>query len=238
LAVADPRFDLGLYALPEAARLSRVPRQTLANWVKGYRYPAGGRLVRAKPVVVSTVSDPSALSFVNLMEALVLAGFRKVGVPMQRVRRAVEYAARSADTVHLLASARLLTDGRDLFWEFQEREKDSEPQLVNLSRGGQKAFPEAVMRYLREMEWGRDTFASRWWPGAEPREGVVVVDPRRAFGAPVIAGTGIRTEDLFSRFAGGEPLEDLTDDYGLTLAQVQAAIRLEVRLLEPDRVAA
>ena len=64
------------------------------------------------------------------------------------------------------------------------------------------------------------------------------MDPRRAFGAPVIAGTGIRTEDVFSRFSAGEPLEDLAEDYGLTFAKIEAAVRLEVRLLEPERLAA
>jgi uncharacterized protein (DUF433 family) len=64
------------------------------------------------------------------------------------------------------------------------------------------------------------------------------VDPRRAFGAPVITRTGIRTEDVFSRFSAGETLADLADDYGLTLAQIEAAVRLEVQLLEPERIAA
>ena len=237
--MTDPCFDLGLYALPEAARLARVPRKTLANWVEGYRYPAGERVVKAKPVIVPTPGGRgAALSFVNLMEALTLAGFRQMGVPMQRVRKALDYAARHSDIAHLLANQRLLTDGRELFWEFQERSRDGEAHLVNMSRGGQKVFPDAVMRYLREMEWGRDRFATRWWPGAVPGEGIVVVDPRRAFGAPVLRGTGIRTEDVFSRFSAGEPLGDLADDYGLSVAQIEAAIRLEVRLLEPERIAA
>src|SRR3990172_5827369 len=228
--MTDPRFDLGLYAVPEAARLVWVPRTTLGNWMRGYRYPAGGRMVRAKPVIAPTGPD-SSLSFVNLMEALTLAGFRQMRIPMQRVRKALDYAARFVDAEHLLASKRLLTDGKELFWEFQERSRDSDVSLVNLSRGGQKAFPEAVMRYLREMEWGKDSFAARWWPGLEPGEGVILVDPKRAFGAPVIAGTGIRTEDVFSRFSAGEPLGDLAEDYGLTIAKIEAAIRLEVRLL-------
>jgi uncharacterized protein (DUF433 family) len=172
------------------------------------------------------------------MEALTLAGFRQIRVPMQRVRKALDYAARSVDAEHLLASKRLLTDGKELFWEFQERSRTGEVSLVNLSRGGQKVFPEAVMRYLREMEWGSDSFAKRWWPGSEPGKGSILVDPKRAFGAPVIAGTGIRTEDVFSRFSAGEPLEDLAEDYGLTFAKIEAAVRLEVRLLEPERLAA
>src|SRR5207247_4602624 len=89
----DPRFDVGLYSLPEAARLTRVPRQTLRNWVSGYGYPRAGARVKAPPVIHSTARDtPGALSFVNLIEALALSGFREMAVPLQRVRRALEVA--------------------------------------------------------------------------------------------------------------------------------------------------
>lgn len=47
------------------------------------------------------------------------------------------------------------------------------------ARGGQKAFRAVVLRYLRELESGPDSYATRWWPGAEaPGEGAIVVDPR------------------------------------------------------------
>jgi uncharacterized protein (DUF433 family) len=230
---ATPEF--GLYALPEAARLARVPRRTLENWVKGYRYRVGDRIVSAK-AVIHPARDGS-LSFVDLMEALTLAGYRRQGVSMQRVRKALAYAARALDEPHVLASERLLTDGKELFWEFQQRDRDAQPDLVLLT-SGQKVFPEAVMRYLREMEWGSDRLAARWWPGALPGEGYVVVDPRRAFGAPVLARTGIRTEDVFSRFSAGEPLSEVAEDYGLSIEQAEAALRAEVRFLEPDDLAA
>jgi uncharacterized protein (DUF433 family) len=175
----------------------------------------------------------AALSFVNLIEAAALARFRQTGVSMQRVRKALEYVRKEMDEEHPLASQRILSDGVDLFWEYQERVREG-LHLVNISKGGQKAFPEAVQRYLREIEWGKDRYATRWWPGA-PRsgEGSVVVDPRRAFGAPVIVGTGVRTEDLFDRFSAGDRIDELAEDYGLTFAQVEAAIRAEARFLEP-----
>jgi uncharacterized protein (DUF433 family) len=229
-AVDDVRFDLGLYTVPEAARLAGVPSRTLTNWVRGYRYPVDGGLAKARPVIRPPIRD--ALSFVNLMEALALAGYREAGVPMQRVRKALSFAARLMDEVHILASERLLTDGKELFWEYQERSRDGGADLVNLSRQGQKVFPEAVARYLQQVEWAPDRFALRWWPGSESGEGPVVIDPRRAFGAPVIAGTGIRTEDLFSRFRAGEPIEELANDYGVTLGDVEAAIRIEAGFLE------
>ena len=112
------RFDLGLYTLPEAARLASVPPRTLTNWVRGYLYPVGGRMTKARPVI--RLPDRDTLSFVNLMEALALAGCREAGVPMQRVRKALDFAARTMNDPHVLASERLLTDGKELFWEYQE----------------------------------------------------------------------------------------------------------------------
>lgn len=236
--MTDPRFDLALYSVPEAARLARVPRRTLSNWVGGYLYPAGGRTVRAKRVVETPADGGAALSFINLLEAVALAGFRSAGVSMQRVRKALDYARKVMNAEHPLASQRILTDGRDLFWEYQER-RDPHIHLVNLVRGGQKVFPEAVERYLLQVEWGKDQYGMRWWPGAPAaKEGMVVVDPKRAFGAPVIARTGIRTEDVFDRFSAGEPMEELAEDYGLTPTQIEAAIRAEARFLEPIRAAA
>lgn len=228
----DPRYDVALYALPEAARLLRVPSQTLRNWVTGYRYPSGSGPVMADPVIL-TPRGELGLSFLNLVEALTLAGFREIGVPMQRVRKALAYAGAQAGIDHLLASERILSDGVDLFWQFQEH-AEAGAQLVNVSKGGQKAFPEAVLRYLQGVEWGKDRFAVRWWPGAvEAKKGAVVVDPRRSFGAPVLAGTGIRVEDVFGRFSAGESMAELAKDYGLHPDQVESAIRLEASLLEP-----
>lgn len=211
-----------------------MPSRTLGNWVHGYRYPSGGRRIRAKPVLQPTPTDQAgSLSFANLTEVLALAGFRQLGVSIQKVRKALEYVKGEMKSEHPFATQRILSDGVELFWEYQERHR-GEAVLVNIVRGGQRAFPEAVMRYLREIEWGRDTFASRWWPGAtEAGSGNVVVDPRRAFGSPVVAGTGIRTEDVFLRFSAGEPLSELAEDYGLTHVQAEAAIRAEAQFLEP-----
>ncbi|HXF38068.1 MAG TPA: DUF433 domain-containing protein [Actinomycetota bacterium] len=231
--MTDPRFDLALYPVPEAARLARVPARTVANWIRGYRYVAQGKQVEASPVVRPTVPGEGALSFVNLVEVGTLAGFRRAGVSMQKIRRGLEYVAREMNVSHPLASQRILTDGVELFWEYQEKEGE-DLQVVNVTRGGQKVFPEVVMRYLRSVEWGPDSFATRWWPGAPaPGQGAIVVDPRRAFGAPVLAGTGIRVEDVFLRFSAGESLRELAEDYGLSLEQVEAAIRAEARFLEP-----
>src|SRR3972149_1222731 len=94
--------SLGRGPPPARAGSCRRPSQPcsaphLAHGVRGYRSPAGGRLVRAKPVIAPSAGPEATLSFVNLMEALTLSGFRQIRVPMQRVRKALEDAARFGD---------------------------------------------------------------------------------------------------------------------------------------------
>lgn len=188
-------------------------------------------MVRAEPVVDLTVADVTAgLSFINLIEVLALSRFRQAGVSLQKVRKALRYVEAELGSPHGLANQAILTDGIDLFWKFQEREQDPDLHVVNVTRGGQRVFPEIVSRYLREIEWGTDRFAERWWPEVGRR--AVVVDPRKGFGAPTIASTGIRTEDIFQRFEAGESVLSLAGDYRLMIEQIEAAIRAEAGFLE------
>ncbi len=225
-ATTDIRFDRASYPLREASRLVGVPHTTVQRWLRIDRAAAnvgGGALIQP------TVDDPSgALSFINLIEVLALGRIRAAGVSLQRARTALLYVQQELGTPHALASQRMLTDGVDLFWHFQQ-EQDAAVHLVNISRGGQKVFRDVIADYLEEIEWGVDSFAGRWWPSVGRRE--VVVDPKRGFGAPTIASTGIRTEDVYERFEAGESVMTLARDFGLEVAQVEAAIRAEAGFL-------
>ena len=89
---ADIRFDVPLYTVAEAARAVGVHPSTLSTWAKGYvRHSPGRQSVRGEAIVTSLQSDNGqpSIPFVGLAEALVLAGIRKSGVPLQRVRPAL-----------------------------------------------------------------------------------------------------------------------------------------------------
>ena len=51
----------------------------------------------------------------------------------------------------------------------------------------------------------------------------VVMDPRIAFGRPVLEGTAV----LADRFKAGDSLTDLAEDYGATPEAIEEAIRCE-----------
>lgn len=68
----------------------------------------------ARPVITAVRPerrDAAAMPFIGLGEAYALAAFRKAGVPMQRIRPAIEVLARELGLAHALASRRLYTDG-------------------------------------------------------------------------------------------------------------------------------
>ncbi len=98
-------------------------------------------------------------------------------------------------------------------------------RLINASHEGQLAMREVLAAYLERIEYG-DGRAIRFFPllrEAAPR--VVVVDPRRAFGRPIVAGTSVPVTDIRGRFDAGDSIEALADDYDMRRDQIEEALR-------------
>jgi uncharacterized protein (DUF433 family) len=208
----DPR-DVPTYSIREAASYMRLPPTTLRQWVSG-----GAR------VIPLAGGRPPLLSFWNLVEAYVLAALRRRHrVPLQRVRKALRFVERELDTERPLIEQEFLTDGLDLFVEYYGK-------LVNASRAGQTEMRSLLEASLERVERDPRGLAERLFPWTrepgEPRE--VEIDPRRAFGKLVIAGTGIPTAVIADRLRAGETLGHLAKDYNLKLDQVGAALRWEL----------
>jgi uncharacterized protein (DUF433 family) len=221
-SVADIR-EMPLYSAAEAARYLHLPVSTVRAWVfgQGYRVKDDHRQFKA---VINTV-DPKTrrLSFLNLVELLVLAAIRrKHQVPLPKVRSAVEYLRKRFPSKHPLADHRFQTDRVDLFVEkFGE--------LINLSRDGQLVMKVLIQQYLELVE--RDAsgvpFKLHLPRASEPSKPIaaVVIDPRFGFGRPVLDGIGIRTEVIVERFQAGESIASLADDYNLSAETVEDILR-------------
>jgi hypothetical protein len=94
-----------------------------------------------------------ALSFLNLVEAHVLAAIRRQHhVPLPKVRQALVYVSKKMDTHRPLAESEFQTDGVDLFLE-------KLGSLVNVTREGQTEMKDVIRDHLKRIE--RDTQASR-----------------------------------------------------------------------------
>lgn len=233
---ADLRFSVPLYTLSEAAQIVDVPPSTLANWARGYmrRFPSRPDVI-GEPVVTCLAPkakrEPS-LPFVGLAEALVLAAVRRSGVPMQRVRPALEALQSRIGIAHALASRRLYTDGAELLYDYDEECRAAgsgrEPSDLVVVRNNQRVFVEVVTKYLQRIEYGPDDYASLIHVPAYERA-AVVADPTRSFGAPIFERGGARVADVLDRFWAGESLSELADEYGVPDDQLEDVVRVTSR---------
>jgi uncharacterized protein (DUF433 family) len=230
------RFELPLYTVAEAARIVDVPPTTLATWSKGYvRHVPGRRDVVGGPIVSSTAPERpggASIPFVGLAEALVLAAMRRSKVPMQRIRPALDALDRNIGVEHALASRKLYTDGAELLFDYGESHRTTaEGRLVRdlvVVRSGQRVFAEAIDAYLRRIDYAPDGYAARIHVPAYDRA-AVVADPARSFGAPILERGGARVDDVLQRFWAGESVDELADEFGAPIDQLEDVVRVASR---------
>ena len=168
------------------------------------------------------------MPFIGFAEAYVLAVFRRAGVPLQRIRPAVDALSRNIGLEHALASKRLYTDGAEVLYDYaNERNEDDLLELV-VVRTGQHQFSEIVRDYLKRITYGSDGWATRVrLPSYQRAE--VVVDPTMAFGLPLVVHGGARVEDLVDRFVAGDSVADIAYDFDVPPEEVEDVIRVATR---------
>lgn len=142
-------------------------------------------------------------------------------IPMKNVRAALQAVGDRFGTPRPLVSHDFYTDGRDLF--VRELGK-----LEKLSNSEQLGMEEHLRLHLERVERDEGQIARRLFPYMS-EDRVVVVDPRIAFGRPVIADTGVPVEILVERFDQGESLDDLAADYDLDVDKLRSALRAGVK---------
>jgi uncharacterized protein (DUF433 family) len=222
----DPR-EAPAYSLSEAAHYLDIPRATLRAWCMGQRYERRGNEAWFRPVLQIADSQRGVLSFFNLTEAHVLDALRRRHeVSLQKVRRALSFVVKTMPSRHPLADAQFETDGLQLFVREYGR-------LIEISSEGQVALGQVLATYLNRVE--RDSVGDpvRLYPFTRNREAseprAVVIDPRVAFGRPVLSGTGIPTAVIAARLKAGETIQELASDYGREPIEIEEAIRCELK---------
>jgi uncharacterized protein (DUF433 family) len=218
------------YTVAEAAHYLRMPEGTLRSWVVGRLYPVVGASKRSRPLIHLDDPKKQYLSFINLVEAHVLAAVRRRhGVRLPKVRRALDYVQREFRVEHPLINQAFQTDGLDLF-------VDRYGQLISASREGQHAMKEIIGVYLKRVDWDAEGLPIKLYPftrdtesNAAPKSDpkVVVMNPAVSFGRPVIAGTGIPVSSIYERYKAGDSVANLAQDFNLETGAIEEAIRCE-----------
>jgi uncharacterized protein (DUF433 family) len=212
------------YGLMEAARYLKLPAPTLRSWVAGRAYPKAKGVGHFRPLIHPPQSQPPGLSFWNLIEAHVLRSLRtEHGVTIRALREALDYAERRLKIDRLLLSKELRTDAGRLFL-------DKYGQLIDLPASGQLAMRLVFDEHLKRVEWDEWKFPVRLYPFVSadtPAPRTIAIDPKIAFGRPVIARAGISTAAIAGRIDAREPATEIAADYDLTVEEVEQAVLYE-----------
>lgn len=215
------------YTVPQAARLAGVSPATVRGWLRGSDAPTR----RMEPVFGANRAkkgDPLVVSFLQLMEIVVVAQYRR-GIPgrrpltLERLRRAHAFARdywRGLE--YPFASLTLKEMGGHVLHAFDEANPNG--AALALDMGGQWALPGFVTQALESFDFSHvDRLAERWYPAG--REVPIVLDPRIGGGRPTIQGSGITVDTVYRRFRAGQTIEFLADDYDLDQSAIEEAIR-------------
>ena len=203
----------GAYTLPDAAKLLSLPVPRLRTWVAGRTVPdtSTGRkkVFPAGDVKAQGFARERHFSFYTLIELFTLAQLRHLGVSLRVLRQARAELAEREGTAHPFALEGLLTDKKKLLFDLGEE------ALLELGTNGQTSFGKVLEPFCVRLDFdGATRMACRYHPVGKDKP--IVVDPARAFGRPIIVGTSIATESLAALIRGGETVEDVASDFGLT----------------------
>ncbi|WP_441898986.1 DUF433 domain-containing protein [Microbacterium sp.] len=208
-SMGDAAHTTPIYSLTEAAQIIRAPATSFARWAHGhnFRQRREGEWGWSEPILTGVKTGRGfTVPFNALAEGYIVESFRRAGLPMARIRPAIEVLRNELGLENALLSEKLKTDGAEILIE------NGENELV-VVRNHQGVFRDVVEQYLQSISY-RDGFVEFVHLPAYERTDVVV-DPLRNSGQPTIARLGVRVEDVVSRVRAGEPMTEVAEDFGL-----------------------
>lgn len=219
---------VGLYTIPEAARLTGVRPLELRRWLRGYNSGKGEAQRHHLPLWSSEISgaDVDAISFHDLLEARFVKAFRELGISLQAIRIAATNAREILHSPYPFTCKRFRTDGKTIFAEAMS--ESGELDLLDLHRR-QYVIAKVVESSLHAgIEFDDEEHAARWYP--MERSKAVVLDPNLAFGKPVVTDSSLRTDILYDAWvAEDRNTQRVARLYEVSVKAIEAAIRFEQR---------
>ena len=209
------RLYLPSYLQKDAARYVGITRGTLARWRALFELPRQGSANKTYPAV---------LSFAELITIAFIAAFRRHGVALDDAHRMhddLRGALKDEYPFTLLAfktrAPLVLADqGTDNLSDLAD--------LGVVVRHNHYGWAGPILDEFAQFDYDLG-LALRWYPRG--RRSAIVVDARIAFGGPTIKGAGILTYILKQRYLAGETLEETAEDFGISISQLEEALRFE-----------
>ena len=210
-----------MFSEAEAARLLRLPQNTLNYWLEG-----GVRRGKTyRPVIrVESRGERAPVTWAEFVEAGLLRTYRRIhNVPMAELRAFIDRLRDRYGVPYPLADRRPFVADLELVHRAQD-EAGLAPEFCLVAEvRGQYLLTPPSDEYYHRVTWKGDQPAA-WRPHDDPNS-PVRIDPDRRFGKPSVRG--ISTEIIWEHADGGESEPEIASAFGLELSDVRWALSYE-----------
>lgn len=219
----EPKLGEGIYLTIDVSRILKLPyskvKHAMRHFWHGYTFGSKGN---------------RAINFFALIEFYTFYKLKDIGYTSAQIKKLHTKLAHDLNTAYPFASVRMHTP--------KNNDENREPGLRklkrqiwyeymgNLMRGdrsNQPTIESFVKPFLRQIEFGEDQIAKRFYPMGRAKN--VVVDPLHQFGQPVIGGTNLQTKAIYNLYDAGEKKNNISKIYDISDAEVNDAIRYHKR---------
>ncbi len=207
----------GIYTSTDIAKLLGIPRRKVAYYLKNYWDDRLGKDLFNDTYSWKTQNNAvKAVNFYVLIELYVCFQLQELGVKPQRLLESRKIIAQETNTSYPFATSKVLSDGRKIWYRFKD-------VIINADGTRQTNFEKIINDYVKKIDFDDYEQATKFYPNG--RDSSVVINPHHQFGQPIIEGTNINAEMLFSMYKSGEPIEFITNLYDLDAKAVEDAIQ-------------
>jgi len=226
--MTDTLLQLGIYTVPEAARLTGVSPWRIRRWLRGYEFKAKSGRHHSEPVwqgQLEPIDHSMAIGFLDLIEIRYVNAFISKGVSWKTLRLAHQRSQRALKMTHPFCANQFKVAGREIILEIPQDNAD--PQLWEIARD-QQVFGRIVQPYVLTLDFADGGVPTRWWPMGKSHR--VVLDPCRSFGQPIISEDGVPTNVLARSVTANGSVEEVARWFQISVRSVREAIEFEKRI--------
>jgi len=209
------KLGYGVYTIPDISKLLGIDRRKVNRYISEYWDERTGRKLFNDSYSWQTDKSTKAVNFFVLIELFSFFRLQELGVKTRKILKSREQMAEELKVEYPFASAPLLTDGNKIWYKFEE-------DIVNADGSSQTNFVKIIESFAKKVDFRPDNLAERFYPAGKSNS--IVVDPHHQFGQPVIKGTNVNTEVIFSMYQSGEPIKAIGILYDLTEKEVNDAV--------------
>lgn len=215
---------IGLYTVPMVARLLHEKQRVVRSWLVGYPNSEAAPIINRQ---LPDIGGKTVFGFLDLIEARFIKHFVDLGLSPQSIRKvAVKLRDRHQADHPFATNRRFRTDGKRIFLEVVETAE--ERRILDIMADN-FVMASVIEQSLFDSILYADDLAYRW----RPYKGkLIILDPKIAFGRPVIEGAWVTTRVIYKSFKVEGSAAAVADEFNIQEDAVIQAVDFERSLIE------